>query len=110
MHSPVGDAELTRTAFPHSEIPGSKVVCTSPRLIAADHVLHRLLAPRHPPYTLNSLTMETGIPRTRTCDGRVEVATQGCAPLEQREAVRADLRRPRPTIEFRDSLEITQFH
>ena len=29
----------------------------SPRLIAAVHVLHRLLTPRHPPYTLSSLTI-----------------------------------------------------
>ena len=34
--------------FPHSEIPGSQIACISPRLIAAGHVLHRLLAPRHP--------------------------------------------------------------
>ena len=45
-----------RTGFPHSDIPGSKPACGSPRLIAADHVLHRLLAPRHPPYALSSLT------------------------------------------------------
>ena len=42
--------------FPHSEIPGSKPVCGSPRLIAAYHVLHRLLLPRHPPCALSSLT------------------------------------------------------
>ena len=47
---------MTCTGLPHSEIPGSKVVCTSPRLIAAYHVLHRLLVPRHPPYALCSLT------------------------------------------------------
>ena len=41
--------------FPHSEIRGSKVVRTSPRHIAAYHVLHRLLAPRHPPDTLITL-------------------------------------------------------
>ena len=41
--------------FPHSEIRGSKVVRTSPRLIAAYHVLHRLSAPRHPPDTLKAL-------------------------------------------------------
>ena len=35
--------------FPHSEIPGSKPVHGSPRLIAVSHVLHRRLAPRHPP-------------------------------------------------------------
>jgi hypothetical protein len=41
--------------FPHSEILGSKPVRSSPKLIAAYHVLHRLLAPRHPPNALLSL-------------------------------------------------------
>ena len=37
----------------HSEIRGSKVICTYPRLIAAYHVLHRLCEPRHPPCALS---------------------------------------------------------
>ena len=37
----------------HSEILGSKVICTYPKLIAAYHVLHRLCEPRHPPYALS---------------------------------------------------------
>ena len=37
----------------HSEIPGSKVICTYPGLIAAYHVLHRLREPRHPPCALS---------------------------------------------------------
>jgi hypothetical protein len=41
--------------FPHSEIRGSTIARISPRLIAACHVLHRLLAPRHPPNALVSL-------------------------------------------------------
>ena len=45
--------------FPHSEICGSKVICTSPQLIAAYRVLHRLLMPRHPSYALSSLTYLT---------------------------------------------------
>ena len=44
--------------FPHSDIPGSKPACGSPRLIAACHVLLRLLAPRHPPYALSSLIIK----------------------------------------------------
>ena len=48
---------MTRCGLPHSEIPGSKLICSSPGLIAACHVLHRLLAPRHSPYTLSSLTI-----------------------------------------------------
>src|SRR6202035_787418 len=44
--------------FPHSDIPGSRPVCGFPGLFAAYHVLHRLLAPRHPPYALSSLTIK----------------------------------------------------
>ena len=47
---------ITPDGFPHSEIFGSTPVCGSPKLIAAYRVLHRLLAPRHPPYALSSLT------------------------------------------------------
>ena len=42
--------------FPHSEISGSMAICASPKLIAACHVLHRLLMPRHSPCALISLT------------------------------------------------------
>ena len=38
--------------FPHSEICGSTLICSSPQLIAACHVLHRLPMPRHSPYAL----------------------------------------------------------
>ena len=48
--------EYCSAGFPHSEISGSKVICTSPKLIAAYHVLHRLLMPRHSPCALISLT------------------------------------------------------
>ena len=41
--------------FPHSEIRGLALICSSPRLIAACHVLLRLLMPRHSPYALFSL-------------------------------------------------------
>ena len=46
---------ITGARLPHSEISGSKPECGSPKLIAAYHVLHRLLAPRHSLYALNSL-------------------------------------------------------
>ena len=38
--------------FPNSEICGSKLICSSPQLIAACHVLRRLLMPRHSPCAL----------------------------------------------------------
>jgi hypothetical protein len=57
MYSACSD-QFKLAGFPHSEISGSRVVCTSPELIAAYHVLHRLHAPRHPPCALSSLTIE----------------------------------------------------
>ena len=42
--------------FPHSDIHGSMVICTSPWLFAAYHVFLRLLVPRHPPCALFCLT------------------------------------------------------
>ena len=45
-----------RIGFPHSEISGSMRMCRSPKLIAACHVLRRLLMPRHSPCALISLT------------------------------------------------------
>ena len=44
------------SGFPHSEISGSKLICSYPKLIAACRVLHRLLMPRHSPCALISLT------------------------------------------------------
>ena len=41
--------------FPHSDISGSMLICSSPKLFAAYHVLHRLLMPRHSPCALSSL-------------------------------------------------------
>ena len=42
--------------FPHSDICGSKDMCSSPQLFAAYHVFLRLLVPRHPPCALIGLT------------------------------------------------------
>ena len=50
---------LLLVEFPHSEIYGLVDICSYPQLIAAYHVLHRLLMPRHSPYALCSLTLFT---------------------------------------------------
>ena len=52
----IEDDVTTHAGFPHSEICGSMVTCTSPQLIAAYRVLLRLIWPRHPPYALTYLT------------------------------------------------------
>ena len=48
--------------LPHSEISGSMDICSSPKLIAACHVLLRLLMPRHSPCALSSLTCSSQSP------------------------------------------------
>ena len=49
--------------FPHSEIFGSMLICSSPKLIAAYHVFHRLPVPRHSPCALVRLTIQTILSR-----------------------------------------------
>ena len=46
--------EVCSAGFPHSDISGSMDICSSPKLFAAYHVLHRLSVPRHPPCALNA--------------------------------------------------------
>ena len=70
---------ITLGGLPHSDISGSTLVCNSPKLIAACHVLHRLLAPRHPPYALSSLTKRMfpgGAGRTRPAENKYCVITE----------------------------------
>ena len=49
--------------MPHSEIPGSQPARGFPGLFAACHVLHRLLAPRHPPDALAFLAHQQRQPQ-----------------------------------------------
>lgn len=65
---------ITTIRLPHSEISGSKRICRSPKLIAAYHVLHRLLAPRHPLCALKSL-IPCLKPATRTSPPKRAVST-----------------------------------
>ncbi len=48
--------------FPHSEIHGSGLICSSPWLFAAYHVFLRLSVPRHPPCALFRLTCYDTLP------------------------------------------------
>ncbi len=67
MCSGKGRQGITPARFPHSDIPGSKSACDSPRLFAACHVLHRLLVPRHPPHALTSLAKKFAPDRHIRC-------------------------------------------
>jgi hypothetical protein len=49
---------LPRMGSPIRKSPDQSLFSNSPGLIAAVHVLHRLLTPRHPPRALRILTIE----------------------------------------------------
>jgi hypothetical protein len=59
------DQDLLAEGFPHSDIRGSTIARISPRLFAACHVLHRLLAPRHPPNALITLENHSNTARAQ---------------------------------------------
>ena len=52
-----GNNNKVSGGLPHSEIHGSKLILSSPWLIAEYHVFHRLLLPRHPPNALLALDL-----------------------------------------------------
>ena len=49
--------KVSSSRFPHSDISGSRDICSSPKLFAAYNVFHRLLVPRHPPCALSCITL-----------------------------------------------------
>src|SRR5437879_3021558 len=58
MCSARSDWPLRQPGFPIRTPPDQSLLGGSPRLIAACDVLHRLLAPRHPPYALCTLALK----------------------------------------------------
>src|SRR5436190_9729282 len=77
MYSAMDDAALPAPGFPIRRSAGQRLFSASPRLIAAVHVLLRLLVPRHPPCALNILTVSTA-PRANAL-GRREYPFGLCA-------------------------------
>ena len=53
--------EVSSAGFPHSDICGSRDICSSPQLFAAYHVFLRLLVPRHPPCALFCLIIQSSL-------------------------------------------------
>ena len=89
---------ITLGGFPHSDISGSTPVCGSPKLIAAYRVLHRLLAPRHPPYALSSLTTlgywrASGVEVGRDVPGRTAIPETAASAQDTASLRKATVRR-----------------
>ena len=55
MYSDKDDTVLTMPGCPIQKSPDQRMFSSSPKLIAAFHVFHLHLTPRHPPFALSSL-------------------------------------------------------
>src|SRR6202008_4827081 len=67
-------AALRAPGFPVGPSAGPWPFSASPRLIAAVHVLHRLLVPRHPPCALTILTDDRGeTPKSSPILGEIQM-------------------------------------
>jgi hypothetical protein len=66
--------------FPIRTSPDQRLVGNSPKLFAATHVLHRLLAPRHPPHALSSLLALISCRHARLPAGLSKLEAKAQAP------------------------------
>jgi hypothetical protein len=56
IHSALDDSDYSEPRFRIQKSPDRRLFASFPELIAGYHVFRRLSMPRHPPYTLSSLT------------------------------------------------------
>src|SRR5262252_5470170 len=100
MYSGTGTAALPAVSFLIRKSRDRRLVSTSPGLIAAAHVLHRLSAPRHPPCALVLLIEKN------TCVAAMEFSR--CArvapPYRERPASRAGLSKLNSVVTSRSTL------
>jgi hypothetical protein len=72
MNSVLDDAALPAPGCPIRTSSDQSLLSGSPKLIAASHALLRLLAPRHPPYALSSLTFRF-LPTTTAPSSQIRI-------------------------------------
>src|SRR5205809_6886006 len=104
MDSAQDDRALPRPGCPIRRSPDQSLLSGSPKLIAASHVLLRLLAPRHPPCALSSLTMfATGRPpNLRGCPDAIAWVSYHALALSDGLPVQLVKDRPAMSITARD--------
>src|SRR3954453_23406501 len=82
MCSGEGDRTLLLPGFPIRKSSDHSSVGSSPRLIAASYVLHRLLVPRHPPCALTNLATKMLASTVQFSSyGRSRSPPTACAPV-----------------------------
>jgi hypothetical protein len=91
MDSPQDSTALPAEGFPIRTSTDQSLVGGSPWLIAATHVLRRLLEPRHPPHALSSLvTLNSGLPSRSSSGAAFEVEIQTLRRFGSRETSLCD--------------------
>src|SRR5262245_44298344 len=88
MDSARSTRALPRIGFPIRRSRDQRLVSTSPALIAAAHVLHRLLAPRHPPCALVLLIEKNTLCVAMEFSRCTRTASAQCFPSQGRSPVR----------------------
>ena len=102
MYSGTGPSALPLVGFPIRRSRGQRLVSTSPGLIAAAHVLHRLSAPRHPPCALVLLIEKNtfhhyGVFKVRAdLEHRIEATSRQSFKTQQRGTSRSTYFQARP--------------
>ena len=92
---------LPRAGFPIRKSRGQRLVSTSPGLIAAAHVLLRLLAPRHPPCALSLLIVKNTLSVAMEFSRCARVSAQRKTALQRpvfQNSAASDLRTSRSTF------------
>ena len=84
MYSDTGDTTSLVPGFPIRTSSDQRSVGSSPRHIAASHVLHRLLMPRHPPCALKHLqTQENNSNKNATKNSNLFKDARNHYPIKQ---------------------------
>jgi hypothetical protein len=84
MYSDTGDTTSLVPGFPIRTSSDPRSVGSSPRHIAASHVLHRLLMPRHPPCALKHLqTQENNSNKNATKNSNLFKDARNHYPIKQ---------------------------
>jgi hypothetical protein len=84
MYSAAGDTTSLVPGFPIRTSSDQRSVDSSPRHIAASHVLHRLLMPRHPPCALKHLQHKKTT-RTKPADKSQQILLRCSQPLSNKQ-------------------------
>jgi hypothetical protein len=100
MYSDTGDTTSLVPGFPIRTSSDQRSVDSSPRHIAASHVLHRLLMPRHPPCALKHLQHKKTT-RTKPADENQQILLRCSQPLSNKQT-------PHPTTKMKRHHHLAQ--